>query len=121
MPDVFKLALPGFRADTDTNPDHFSVYYESDDLNSPILIKEKTRGDASIAPTSSQTITHSLGYVPLVFVFMQIDPNTWALLGGDSGTILGHVEVNTTQLIIHNHDLSLTHNFKYYIFYDKQL
>ncbi|MDE1867008.1 MAG: hypothetical protein KGI08_04765, partial [Thaumarchaeota archaeon] len=65
MADIFKLALPGYRADTDTDPDHFSVYYDSTDANSPILIKEKARGDATIAHNASQTIAHGLGYVPL--------------------------------------------------------
>lgn len=115
----FKLALSGFRADTDTNPDHFSVYYDSDDTDNPILIKEKTRGSTTISAGTSATITHSLGYVPLVYAFMQIDPNTWVLLGGDSDSINGFIEVNTTNLILHNTDLSNAHAFKYFIFYDQ--
>ncbi len=116
---VFKVALPGYRADTDNNPDHFSVYYDQNDPEENVLIKEFTRGSATIANNASQTITHNLGYVPLVFCFVQLDPNTWALIGGDSGAINAYIEVTKTTLIIHNTSFTTTNKFKYYIFYDQ--
>ena len=115
---VFKLALPGYRADTDTNPDHFSVYYDSTDPNSPVLIKEKLRGSSTITSGSSVTIAHGLSYIPMVIVFLSSDANTWVQLRGDSGYIGGFIEVNSTNLIIHNTG-AVTQTAKYYIFYDK--
>ncbi len=117
---VFKVALPGYQADVDTNPDHFSVYYDSTDAGENILIKEKERGSVTIAGGSSQTITHNLGYVPLVFVFGRLSGDRWSLLQGDSGELTASIELSTSILKIYNTGSS-PKLFKYYIFYDKIL
>lgn len=122
MPNqVFKVALPGYRADIDTDPDHFSVYYDSSEAEENVLIKEFNRSSVSVAPGTSATISHNLGYVPLAFCFVQLDPNTWALVGGDSTAVDAHIELNDTELIIWNDSFSNTYTFKYYIFYDQQV
>jgi hypothetical protein len=117
---VFKAALPGYNADVDTDPNHFSVYYDETDPDENVLIKEKTRNSVSVGAFSSQTIAHSLGYVPLVFVFANLSGDRWTYVGADSADYTAYIEVNTTNLIIHNTS-SVAHDFKYYIFYDQIL
>ena len=39
MPQVFKIALEGYNAETDTDPNHFSLYVDQE--VDYVLIKEK--------------------------------------------------------------------------------
>lgn len=113
---VFKIALPGYNAYYDTDPNHFSLYV--DQAVNYTLIKEKQRGSISVNNSSSGTITHSLGYIPLIFVFLDNGDGSFTRLtgvatgGGDTG-----YTVTTTTLVISNYEGS-TKTFKYYIFYD---
>ena len=73
---VFKVALSGYNATTDTNPNHFSLYV--DQLVDYILIKEKAVATVSVAGTSN--IAHGLGYVPHCIVFVETSTGVWRKL-----------------------------------------
>lgn len=113
---VFKIALPGYNAQTDTNPDHFSLYVDQE--IDYVLIKEKVRGSKSVNNNAYDSVTHNLGYIPLVMVFLDNGDGSYQRLfgvaagGGDTG-----YTVTTTQVIFSNYSGN-TKNFKYYIFYD---
>lgn len=48
-----KIALPGYNAFTDTDPNHFSLYV--DQSVDYILIKEKTKDTVSVNGTTNRT------------------------------------------------------------------
>lgn len=116
-----RISLPTYDALTDTNPDHYALFADQDN----ILIKEFTRGSGSIVlnnGTPPYTIAHNLGYVPffLVFVFdTSVLPNKWKLLphyaGGASVPPFAGL-ADTTNLYLYNYYGTTT--FKWYIFYD---
>lgn len=67
--NIERAALPGYNALTDTNPDHFAVY--SDQNN--VLIKELFASQQNIPEFNIlETLSHDLGYVPLSFVFAHL-------------------------------------------------
>lgn len=107
MPRSIRVALPGYNALTDTDPDHFALYGDED----WVLIKEFARGSVTVVSGGSYTITHNLGYVPLVMVYSR-SGDIWSIVSGES------VEVTTTTLKVY---LTNGTQFKYYIFYDNQV
>jgi len=107
MGNTIRVALPGYNALTDTNPDHFALYGDED----WVLIKEFERGSITVSSGNSYTITHSLGYVPLVLVYVR-SGDTWSIVSGEN------IEVTTTTLKVY---LPNGTQFKYYIFYDNQV
>jgi hypothetical protein len=107
MAGLMRVALPGYDASTDTNPDHFALLSDED----WVLIKEFTRGSDVVVSGNSKTITHSLGYIPLVMVYTR-SGDIWSILSGES------VEVTSTTLKIFSNNGT---QFKYYIFYDNQV
>lgn len=117
MSNVLKVALPGYNALTDTNPDHFALYV--DGSTDHILIKEKQRGSGSVNDSSTATITHNLGYIPYVLVFYEQASGKWRNVRGDDSFNSSnfYIIVTTTTLTINNFS-GATKNYKYYIFYD---
>lgn len=114
MGQIFKIALPGFNAFTDTNPDHFSLYV--DNQIDYILIKEKENRSTSVNGTVN--ITHSLGYVPFCLVFAETSTGVWRKLFSVALDGSGYwFEVNDTQLVLRN-STGVAKNFAYHIFYD---
>lgn len=114
MNQVFKIALPGYNAETDTDPDHFALYV--DGQVDYILIKEKTKD--TIEVNVSETIAHNLGYTPFCLVFAETASGVWRKLF--SRAIAGpdcYFEVNNTNLLLYNSSGSPV-NFSYHIFYD---
>lgn len=122
---TMRVSLPGFDAGTDTNPDHFALYADKN----WVLIKEYTRGSASIASGGSITVIHNLGYVPYFAAyalgnFIINGTNTTGYIQCSSG---GAITVPTYQAysdtgtfnIINNASGSTT--FIYYVFYDQQV
>lgn len=113
---VFKVALPGYNAQTDTNPDHFALYVNQE--VDYVLIKEKARGTLQVNNAASDHVHHDLGYIPFCLVFLDNGDGSYTRLygvdpgGGDTGYI-----VSTTTLTFINNS-GATKNFKYYIFYD---
>lgn len=114
MGSGIKIALPGINALTDTNPNHFALYVDSDELDY-ILIKELTRDTESV--TTHTTIAHDLGYVPLVFVFAQVTSGVWRRLFSRDITGFGaYYTIDDSNLELYNS--GGTRQFAYYIFLD---
>lgn len=114
MNQVLKIALPGYNAETDTNPDHFSLYV--DGLVDYILIKEKVR--ATVTVSGSVTIAHGLGYVPFCMAFVEYVSGGWQKLysrGIDSSGF--YFTVDSTNLTLYN-TTGTPKKFSYYIFFD---
>lgn len=114
MSQVFKIALPGYNAQTDTDPNHFSLYV--DQLVDYILIKEKVVGTSSVNGTTN--IAHGLAYVPHCIVFTETSSGIWRKLFSAPITSSGYwYEVNDTNLVLKNSTGSAK-TFAYHIFYD---
>ena len=114
MSNVFKVALPGYEVD-DTNPDHFALFV--DQQTDYILIKEKLRGSQSVNATGVN-VAHGLGYVPLVFAFVEISAGVWRKLFSNPIDTTGYwFTVNSTNVVLSN-NTGVAKTFAYYIFYD---
>ncbi len=117
MSQVIRVALPGYDALTDTNPDHFALY--TDETNDYVLIKEKLRGSKRIEKSASKTINHNLGYVPFVIVFYERTPGVWKkLMGRDDADETVYMDVSTSAISLFNSSTGVR-VFKYFIFYDQ--
>lgn len=114
--NIIRVAIPPYDATTDTDPDHYALIGDED----WVLIKEKERGSVTVSAASQEAITHSLGYIPLAYVFGNFNGDEWVLVTGQNDSIAGAIEVTTTQLIIKNTGASAV-SFKYYILYDQQV
>lgn len=112
MAMTIRVSLPGYNALTDTDPRHFSLFADSDN----VLIKEFARGAAD-AGTSNE-ITHGLGYIPFYIIMGKISTTKWAIT--NSYDPLGALWVNyaTTNKIYFDPGASSHDNYKYYVFYD---
>lgn len=107
-----RVALPGYNAQTDTNPDHFALRSDED----WVLIKEFSRGSISVSSGGSQTVYHNLGYVPTVLAYA-VDAfgyGNWVY--GETMYAQYKMEVYTDKVVFKNAGTNAT--FKYYIFYD---
>lgn len=112
----FKVALDGYNAETDTDPNHFSLYVDSDDPTEYILIKEKATGESVVSNTTN--IAHGLSYIPFCLVFAEVSPGKWRKLFSQPITGNGlWFEVSDTNLILRN-DTGSDVTFAYHIFYD---
>jgi hypothetical protein len=119
MRQVIKIALPGYNAFTDTNPDHFALYVDPDERVDYVLIKEKLTATTSINASSSIEIAHGLGYVPFCLVFVEYEAGKWRKLFSRPIDGTGfYFEVTSTNLKIYNDSVSAK-NFSYHIFYDE--
>lgn len=126
MANSIRIALPGYNAQTDSDPDHFAL--DATDEES-VLIKEKVRGSVAIASGNTQTIAHNLGYIPFFSAFIY-EPLGLPFIGKpgyipcSSG---GSISVPTYDAHVDSTNLYLTNNsgatvtFWYYLFYDQQL
>jgi hypothetical protein len=113
---VFKVALPGYDAEVDTDPDHFALYVDRE--TDYILIKEKTVDSIIVSSGGSQAIAHGLGYVPLCIVHAERISGEWKKIFGYPIDGAGlWFEVDTTNLTLHN-DTGSSVDFAYHIFYD---
>jgi hypothetical protein len=114
MTKVIKIALPGYNAYTDTDPDHFSLYV--DQITDYVLIKEKLKNSVSV--NGIVNIAHGLDYVPLCIVFAEMSSGVWRKLFSVPIDSIGcWFEVNNTNLILKNSTGSAK-TFAYHIFYD---
>ncbi len=101
---VTNIALPGYNAQTDTNPDHFAVYANDDN----VLIKRKLTGTAVIADGSPTilTVAHNLGYIPFFVVYYYDENNiVWSILDNqyDPFSVPQQIcAVDTNNLYIYN-------------------
>ena len=116
MGQTIKVALPGYDAFSDTDPDHFALYVDNDDPNDYVLIKEKVK--ATVAVNGTVNIAHSLGYVPFCLVFAEVSSGVWRKLYSHPINSSGYwFEINATNLVLLN-DTGTSKNFQYHIFYD---
>jgi hypothetical protein len=106
-----RVALPGYNALTDTDPNHFSLLSDAD----YVLIKEKQRASVVVTAGNTQVINHNLGYVPFFTVYSGAQ---W--INGYNIYSALKCYATTTTLVLINND-SISHTFKYYIFYDQQV
>ncbi|MDE2026118.1 MAG: hypothetical protein KGJ07_06495 [Patescibacteria group bacterium] len=118
MSFLARISLAGYNALTDTNPDHYALFCDQDN----VLIKEKARGSGSLSYTGSTNINHGLSYIPM-FLFWGDDSSGNLIYGGLTNTFSAANEwdvnsdtsnLNITQLV----DMS-SRNYQYFIFYDK--
>jgi hypothetical protein len=117
MAQVFKISLPGYNAETDTNPDHFALYV--DQLVDYILIKEKTYATVSVTAGDSTNVAHNLGYVPFCLVFVESSSGVWRKVFGTPIDGAGaSFTVDDTNLTLYN-NYATNKSFSYHIFYDK--
>lgn len=116
MAKRIRIALPGYNANTDTDPNHYALYTDAD----YVLIKEKTRSSISVANATTQTVTHGLGYIPLVICSHEVSTGKYQKTFGYSIESPNdpYFYVTTTQVGFVNWSGS-TKTFKYYIFYDR--
>jgi len=80
MTYTIRVSLPEKNALTDSDIDNYALYADEDN----VLIKEHLRGNTSIAATSTGTINHNLGYIPLVFVYAEVSAGRWVYVIGGS-------------------------------------
>lgn len=114
MPNVFKIALPGYNAVTDTDPNHFSLFV--DGAVDHVLIKEKSYGTTSVNGTVN--VAHNLSYVPFCLVFVGLPAGQWRKLYSFPLDSSGYwFEINTTNLVLKN-TTGTSRTFAYHIFYD---
>lgn len=113
MAKGIKIALPGYDAETDTDPNHFSLFV--DQLVDYILIKEKVTGQVEV--NGSVNIAHGLGYVPMCLVFGEVSAGKWRKMF--SRDITGwnmYFTVDDTNLVLYNY--TGVKKMSYHIFYD---
>ena len=116
MKQVFKIAIPGYNAETDTNPDHFALYV--DGTNDYVLIKEQSKDTITIGAGAHTHIAHGLNYVPFCLVFAETSSGVWRKLFSRPIDSSGYYfEVDATNLTIYN-DSAGEKNFSYHIFFD---
>lgn len=116
-----RVSLPTYNALTDTDPRHYSIFADQDN----VLIKELARGAGDLASGGIATIAHNLGYIPHVKCYGKQTSGTvtnWALLlaGQSEGLQLVEAYLDTTNLYIKKIANGNTGSYKYYIFYDEQ-
>lgn len=122
MSKGFKVALPGYDAETDTNPAHFSVYV--DGTEDHVLIKEKTRGAEQVNSGTSDTISHGLSYFPFVMACVETSTaGEYMWVHNDFSALFDSVHpfylyVTTANLILGNDDVA-ARTFTYLVFHDK--
>ena len=110
-----KIALDGYNAYTDKDPNHFSLYVDQNE-DDYILIKEKTRNQVSVNGTVN--VSHGLNYVPFCLVFVEISSGVWRKVHSVPIDSVGYwYEVNDSNLVLKNTTGSAK-NFAYQIFYD---
>lgn len=114
VPQVFKVVLSGYNAETDIDPNHFSLYV--DQSVDYVLIKEREKNNVSVNGTLN--ISHGLNYVPHCLVFVEISTGVWRRLASVPIDGVGYwYEINSTNLVLKNTTGSAK-NFAYHIFYD---
>ena len=110
-----KIALPGYDAFQDTNPDHFALYVDQDEPIDYVLIRELTKQVVTVNTLTE--ITHGLGYVPFCLVFAERTSGVWRRLFSRDITGFGpYFSVDNNKLYLNNSGGA--RQFAYHIFLD---
>lgn len=112
---TIKCALDGYNALTDTDPRHFSLIADSDN----ILIKEFARGSITVGSFDDGYVEHNLNYPPKYIAYVETSSGVWEWVNGYNIYSEFNVYATSTRLYFVNSSLS-SRNFKYYIFYDNE-
>lgn len=118
MSYTIRVSLPGYNALTDTNPDHYALYTDSN----WILIKEKARGSDTLSYGSADTISHGLSYVPMVFVWGEDSSGDLIFQGTPnnfSAQEQWYVQIDSSNVTITQAVGIGNFDYNYYIFYDE--
>lgn len=113
--NVFRIAQANIDALLNIDPSKFRIFSDQDN----ILIKEKERGQGTIAAGSTATITHNLGYVPFFLAWGQVGTTRYRAINYyeiQSGIWRAYAD-NTTLKIVNFSGNAYT-GYKYYLFYD---
>ncbi len=106
------IALSGYNALTETNPDHFSLKADKDNL----LIKEFLRERETISTT--RTITHNFGYIPFFLTYTkQAYGDNYIQVDHNAFEAAEYAYSNTSELIIGA--LGNERDFTTCVFYDE--
>jgi len=110
MKNVIRVALTGYNALTDTNPNHFSLFTGEDD----VLIKEHSRG---VVNGQSEEVSHNINYYPHFYAYGEVSSGRFQIMTGCNlfGDFRGWV--SNTKLYLYNSTGS-DKDMRYFIFYD---
>src|SRR5258708_37733102 len=99
MSMTMRVSLPGIDALTNGTIDQYSLYADQDN----VLIKEDARGTFFLADVTSGTFTHSLGYIPLYFVYAQVGAGRYRIASAYDPVGSGwRSSVGTADLVVRN-------------------
>jgi len=116
MSYTIRVSLPTYNALTDTNPDHYALYSDSD----WVLIKEKARGSGTSEYGVGTTIAHDLGYIPFFLVYCEVDTNEYRIANSFDPIGSGwRVSADVDNLYIYNLHSETYEKYRYYIFHDE--
>ena len=115
---TIRVSLSTYNALTDTNPDHYALYTDSD----WVLIKEKARGSITLGYLEDEDVSHDLGYFPLILAWGENADGNYALCTPRSSFDV----YNTWFMSVYNNKVNFAQGVddndrvvKYYIFYDQ--
>lgn len=110
MTNVIRVALPGYNALTDTDPNHFSLFSGEDD----VLIKEHSRGTVN---GQYESVTHNLNYYPHFYAYGEVSAGRFQIMSGYN--LFGDFRsyVTSTKLYLDNTTGS-DKDMRYFVFYD---
>lgn len=117
MRQVIKVALSGYNAETDTNPDHFALYVDSGNTDY-VLIKEKETEKVVVNANSTTTINYGLSYIAFCLVFAEVSNGRWRKLFStplNNSGLSFSVDTGVLNLI---NKTAQNVNFSYHIFFD---
>jgi len=113
---TMRVSLPGYDALTDGTIDHYSIYADSDN----ILIKEQSRGVATVNWSNGGTIAHNLGHIPFYLAFCEVSTGRYKLSTYFNIPAADwKLSVDTANLYIWNSYGTAVSKVRYYIFHDK--
>lgn len=115
MSNVIRVALPTYNALTDTDPRHYSLFSDADN----VVIKEHSRGTTQINSGATATITHSLNYSPHCYVYGETSTNNrFRIVVGFNIFGTWRMHTTSTTLVIRNTTGTADREARYFIFYD---
>ena len=121
-----RIPLPGYNGDTDTNPDHFSVYADQDN----VLIKRFGTGSANLVDPSGSSyytpliVNHNLQYIPLFLAYANTAKSEiWTLMNNqwnpfELPAYIAGIDVNNLNIWNDGGNTFGSLNVAYDIFYD---